>query len=252
MLPKQYTLFANSSLYGTPAVRALWYEFPNEPELFGVDRQYLVGRDILVTPVLTPNVSSVDGKNLVLAQTFDHHVSLTNICTGIFPGEGRIIWRDFWTHNVIDTTPGANTTLPAPLGSIPVHIRDGSALLLHSKPGYTITETRAGPYSLLVAQATDGYAFGDAYIDDGETAPPTPSRRLKFHSSRGVIKITSEGNFHVVQKLDTISVLGAGQPKEVVVQGKVVKTFSYAAAQQKLVITGLNVDLNREITVTWL
>ena len=43
-------------------MRALWFEFPDEPELFGVDGQFLVGRDILVTPVLTPNVSTVDGK----------------------------------------------------------------------------------------------------------------------------------------------------------------------------------------------
>lgn len=42
-------------------MRALFWEFPNEPELFAIDRQFLVGRDILVTPVLTPNVSSVDG-----------------------------------------------------------------------------------------------------------------------------------------------------------------------------------------------
>jgi alpha-glucosidase len=42
-------------------VRALFWEFPDEPELFAVDRQFLIGRNILVTPVLTPNVSSVDG-----------------------------------------------------------------------------------------------------------------------------------------------------------------------------------------------
>ena len=177
---------------------------------------------------------------------------LTASPSGVFPGEGRIIWRDFWTHNVIDTNPGANTTLPAPLGYIPVHIRDGSALLLHSQPAYTITETRAGPYSLLVSQAADGYAFGDAYIDDGESIPPTPSRRLKFYSSRGTIKITSEGDYDITQKLDTISVLGAGQPKTVVVQGKTITNYSYAAAQEKLVIEGLSVDLNSEVTVTWL
>ncbi|KAJ7439652.1 glycoside hydrolase family 31 protein [Mycena latifolia] len=55
-----YTLFANASTNGTPPVRALFWEFPNEAELFGVDRQFLVGRDILVTPVLTSNASTVD------------------------------------------------------------------------------------------------------------------------------------------------------------------------------------------------
>lgn len=57
----QYTLFANSSQYGTPPVRALFFEFPDEPELFTIDSQFLVGRDILVTPVLEPNVSTVNG-----------------------------------------------------------------------------------------------------------------------------------------------------------------------------------------------
>lgn len=50
-------------MHGTPPVRALFWEFPDEPNLFGIDRQFLVGRDILVTPVLTPNVSTVDGKS---------------------------------------------------------------------------------------------------------------------------------------------------------------------------------------------
>jgi alpha-glucosidase len=36
-------------------------EFPDEPELFAVDDQFMVGRDILVSPVLEPNVTSVDG-----------------------------------------------------------------------------------------------------------------------------------------------------------------------------------------------
>lgn len=48
-------------MYGTPPIRALFYEFPEESELFGVDGQFLVGRDILVTPVLEPNMSLVTG-----------------------------------------------------------------------------------------------------------------------------------------------------------------------------------------------
>lgn len=59
----QYTLFANASRFGTPPVRALFYEFPDEPQLFAIDTQYLVGADILVTPVLAPNVTTVKGMN---------------------------------------------------------------------------------------------------------------------------------------------------------------------------------------------
>ena len=46
-------------------MRALFYEFPNESELFNISSQFLVGGDILVTPVLDPNVTSVSGKSAV-------------------------------------------------------------------------------------------------------------------------------------------------------------------------------------------
>src|SRR5947209_19527364 len=64
LLARKYTLFANASMSGLPPVRALFYEFPDEPELFTVDRQWLVGSDILVTPVLTPGAATVDGNAL--------------------------------------------------------------------------------------------------------------------------------------------------------------------------------------------
>ena len=173
MFASQYTLFANASTYGSPTVRALWFEFPEEPELFGIDRQYLVGRDILVTPVLDPNVTTV---------------------AGVFPGRGNTIWRDWYTHKAVNvsSTPGATVTLDAPLGHINVHIRDGSAILLHAKPGYTTTETREGPYELLVSLDKQGRAFGTAYVDDGESVPPTPHTNLKFWAEGGVLFIEAD------------------------------------------------------------
>lgn len=73
----QYTLFANSSIRGTPPVRALFFEFPNERELFNVSTQFLVGRDILVTPVLAPNVTTVDGACKEPVYRASHGSSLT-------------------------------------------------------------------------------------------------------------------------------------------------------------------------------
>ncbi|KAI0089781.1 glycosyl hydrolases family 31-domain-containing protein [Irpex rosettiformis] len=238
LLPYWYTLFANASQSGAPPVRALFYEFPDEPELFAVDRQYLVGRDILVTPVLTPNASTVDGQYICSIDC-------------IFPGRGSVIWRDWYTHDVVNATSGANTTLSAPLGHINVHIRDGAALLLHSQPAYTTFETRSGPYALLVSLAGDGAAFGTAYIDDGETVPPTPSRTVQFQASKGTLKVSTQGSFHVPQKLEVVTILGTSKPSKVVVGGKSVKTFEYLSKQEKLIVSGLNVDLNGPVTVTW-
>ncbi|KAI0329976.1 hypothetical protein GY45DRAFT_1324212 [Cubamyces sp. BRFM 1775] len=232
MLPYWYTLFANASMYGSPPVRALFYEFPDEPELFGVDTQYLIGRDILITPVLTPNASAVDG---------------------IFPGRGRTIWRDWYTHSVVNATAGAKTTLDAPLGHINVHIRDGSALLLHAQPGYTTTETRTSPYSLLVSQAAGGYAFGTTYIDDGETVPPTPHMTLTFKACKGALAIAAAGDYEMGQRLETITMLGVGNkpPREVRLNGIKVDNWEFDEGVERLVVKQLGIDLNMGSTLTW-
>ncbi|KAJ7435017.1 glycosyl hydrolases family 31-domain-containing protein [Mycena galericulata] len=231
LLPYWYSLFANASLSGTPPVRALFWEFPDEPELYAVDRQFLVGSDILVTPVLTPNVSSVDG---------------------IFPGRGKTIWRDWYTHAVLNASIGTNTTLAAPLGHINVHVRDGAALLLHHAPAYTTEETRNGPFALLVTQSAAGHAFGSAYLDDGVSDPPGPSTTVTVQAGAGRLAISSRGKFTVAQKLVQVTVLGVQtKPAAVEVGGAKVKSFTYASALQELVLTGLAVDLNKDTTISW-
>ncbi|KAL0959205.1 hypothetical protein HGRIS_014485 [Hohenbuehelia grisea] len=228
LLPYWYTLFANSSTRGTSPVRALFFEFPDEPDLFAVDKQFLVGRDILVTPVLTPNATTVDA---------------------IFPGRGSVVWRDWYTHDVVNAS---STTLPAPLGHINVHVRDGSAILMHAKPAYTIDETRAGPYSLLVSLSRSGHAFGTAYVDDGVSLPPTPNRSLSFTAANGRLRIQSSGRFSVKQRLVEITVLGVStRPKQVTAQGLRTRSWSYIPGQEKLVITESNIDLNRDVSVQW-
>ncbi|KAF8815919.1 hypothetical protein BYT27DRAFT_7186387 [Phlegmacium glaucopus] len=237
LLPYWYTLFANASMFGTPPVRALFYEFPNEPELFGVDEQFLIGSDVLVTPVLEPNVSYV---------------------TGILPGSGTVIWRDWYTHDIVENTPGEPVTFAAPLSHINVHIRDGSIILLHAKPGYTIEETRQGPYSLLVSQSSQGLAFGTAYIDDGISNPPGPNRILKFFSTpkQVVVVISVEGevggDFKIEQKLTDITVLGVdSKPTSVLLNGRKVGNWKYAQQQGRLVALEIDADLNVPLSLEW-
>ncbi|OAX37415.1 hypothetical protein K503DRAFT_783640 [Rhizopogon vinicolor AM-OR11-026] len=67
---------------------------------------------ISLTPVLTPGATTVDV---------------------VFPGRGSVIWREWYTHAVVNAISRGNTTLDAPISYINVHIRDSSALLLPSK-----------------------------------------------------------------------------------------------------------------------
>jgi len=224
-------LFANSSTQGTPPVRALFFEFPDEPQLFAVDKQFLIGSDILVTPVVEPSVESV---------------------SGVFPGKGSVLWRDWYTHDVVNASADGMTTLSAPISHINVHIRDHSAILLHSQPAYTVEETRQGPYSLLVSQDAQGEAFGTAYLDDGESLPLLPSRTLTFNSEKSVVRVSGNGDYHVEQLLQDITVLGVdSEPQSVLFNGADVSDWEYLAPQKKLVARDLSGDLNGELSLEW-
>ncbi|KAK7442993.1 hypothetical protein VKT23_015940 [Stygiomarasmius scandens] len=232
LLPYWYTLFANASIHGTPPVRALFFEFPDESELFSVDTQFLIGRDILVTPVLFPNVSTVDA---------------------ILPGRGEVVWRDFYTHEIVSPTTGSSITLPAPLGHINVHIRDGSVLLLHAEPAYTIEETRQGPFSLLSSLATNGQAFGSAFIDDGVSDPPGDNTTITFSINNNTLHINPVGSFRVSQMLQDINVLGvANAPEHVLLQGQTPLNWVYLGNLRRLSITNITLDLNEPQVIQWI
>ncbi|PFH47654.1 glycoside hydrolase family 31 protein [Amanita thiersii Skay4041] len=161
--------FANASRFGTPPVRALFFEFPDETEIYEI------------------------AKN-------------------------------------------GTTILSAPLGHINIHVLDGAAILLYASPAYTITETRHGPFSLLVSQTTSGHAFGTAYLDDGESNPPGPSKKLTITSVSCQVRISGQGSFRIDQKLDEITVLGVfTKPSLVSLNGDAVKDIEYQAQQAKLV-----------------
>ncbi|KAF9526788.1 glycosyl hydrolases family 31-domain-containing protein [Crepidotus variabilis] len=230
LLPYWYTLFALSSTSGTPPVRALFFEFPDEPELFDVDSQFLVGSDILVTPVLYPNSTTVQG---------------------YFPGHGNVTWRDWYTHEAAKPTSGQKLELQAPLSHINVDVRDGSAILLHAEPAYTIEETRQGPYSLLVSLDFAGKAQGNAYIDDGISNPPGPSRTLTFTASQNQLVINGNGSFSIQQRLQDIFILGVTQVASNFKLNGQAHNATYDATVQKLSFSNVNVDLNGDLTMTW-
>ena len=47
-----YTMFYQASSEGKPLVRAMWFEFPHDESLIGLDTQFMFGENILVCPKL--------------------------------------------------------------------------------------------------------------------------------------------------------------------------------------------------------
>jgi alpha-glucosidase len=93
---------AEAAQRGYPVARHPFLHYPDDPNTHDLRYQYLLGRDLMVAPVVDPGTDSVEV---------------------YFPeGDG---WTDLWTGAEVGS-PGAWTTCPAPLGKPAVFLRKGA------------------------------------------------------------------------------------------------------------------------------
>lgn len=221
ILPYFYTLFHEAHSTGSTVMRALAWEFPNDPSLAAVDTQFLLGPSIMVVPVLAPQVTSVKG---------------------VFPGlKNGEVWYDWYTQAAVEAEPGVNTTIPAPLGHIPVFVRGGSVLPMQ-EPKLTTKESRESPWSLLVALSGNGTASGSVHLDDGESNVPDQSLDVSFHVEASSLSAKADGSWEESNPLDKVTILGVSEkPSSVNFNGKHVPASSvqYNATSHVLAVGDL-------------
>lgn len=221
ILPYIYTLFQQAHTTGSTVMRALAWEFPNDPTLAAVDTQFLLGPSIMVIPVLAPQVATVNG---------------------VFPGvkQGEV-WYDWYTQQVVTAEPGQNKTLSAPLGHIPVFVRGGSVLPMQ-EPALTTRDARASPWALLTALNGTNAASGQLYLDDGESQVPNATMNVIFEAAQSSLRAMATGNWIEANPLANVTVLGVSQkPKAVTFNDHPVPSsdVNYDAMSNVLSVTGL-------------
>lgn len=225
ILPYIYTLFHLAHTTGSTVMRALAWEFPHDPSLAAVDTQFLLGPSIMVIPVLAPEANSVDG---------------------VFPGVARgQVWYDWYTQEAVpNQQPGANTTIPAPLGHIPVYVRGGSILPMQ-EPAMTTRDARNTPWALLTALSANGTAEGQLYMDDGESLHPSATLEVDFVAEARKLTATPCGSWEERNPLANVTVLGvsleACAATQVTFNGQHVPAsdVAYNATSKVLFVTGL-------------
>lgn len=105
LMPYIYTLAAESHASGTPMMRSLALEYPDDPYAYSAEAnsEFLLGEDFLVAPVFTDS----------------------DVRNGIYLPEGQ--WVDYWTGDLYD---GGRIVdgYTAPLETLPVFVRAGAVV----------------------------------------------------------------------------------------------------------------------------
>ncbi len=139
-LPYLYQAFLEASRSGTPVMRPLFMEFPDDEETYGLSDQFLFGKDVLVAPILRPSVRH----------------------RAVYLPQGS--WYDYWTDDQYEG--GRHYVVEAPLNRLPLFIRSGAII-----PQIPVSERASSPADKLIITLYPAEDRTEAmlYEDDGST-----------------------------------------------------------------------------------
>uniref|UniRef100_A0A8B9F2N4 Neutral alpha-glucosidase C n=1 Tax=Amazona collaria TaxID=241587 RepID=A0A8B9F2N4_9PSIT len=178
LLPYLYTLFYRAHTAAEPVMRPLWIEFPGNIETFGVENEYMLGK-----------------------QVSSHSLESDYPCSKLKFCDQRI-----------------RTILPwLCFSQIPVFQRGGTVIPLKTTAGKSTEWMIDTSYELHVALDTEACAIGELYIDDGHSFQYLHKkqflyRKFTFHNNILSSSCRDEsGQYQTTCVVERVIVLGFGQ-----------------------------------------
>jgi alpha-glucosidase len=209
LLPHLYNVMREASETGAPAFRPLLFEFPADEVSWRRDDEFLLGRDLLVAPVLREAVR-------------EREVYLP-------PGE----WFDFWTGRPYAGAKAHH--VPVTLESVPVFVRGGG--FVFRQPVIQHTGEMAGqPLRVTVFPAARSEAA--FYEDDGETLDHQRGvfarRRFSQERSAGRVAVEAsavEGSYRPAARDLVLEIRYDGTPRRVLLDGTPLPASGWTAGE---------------------
>ncbi|XP_072048876.1 sucrase-isomaltase, intestinal-like [Amphiura filiformis] len=239
LLPFLYTLMYEATVKGSTVVRPLMHEFNTDAVTYDIDRQFLWGPSLLITPVLEEGATSVEG---------------------YFP-DAR--WYDYYTGEELESVyRGTTKVLSAPMDYINLHVR-GGFIIPTQMPARTTVLSRQLPMGVLVALG-DGPnypAMGNLFWDDGESRDTEKTGaylliEMSCMNSQLTLTPVNDG-YRDADSLffEHIRVFGQmSTPTRVLVNAKEIfaPDYQYDANINELFVRNQNLPITQSHTIKWL
>jgi alpha-glucosidase len=223
-LPYLYTLFYNHEKTGEPVMRPLWYEFPNDKGTYLINDEYMVGKDILVAPVVREGMRT----------------------RGIYLPIGAE-WIDWWTGEKYES--GKTHYLKVPIDRLPIFVRVGAMVptqptIQHTGEMSKVNLTLNVVYGMASEKVEETLIFQDS--GDGYGYLKSDRREIKISHKKGALKLNYVGTYKG-QNLEAIEIIGIDKmPADVKIDGVSTKLLKFDEAKKRLRIS-LGVSEPKEV-----
>jgi alpha-D-xyloside xylohydrolase len=191
LFPYFYTYAHQAATTGLPIMRHLLLEWPDDPEAWNAEHQYLLGEKILVAPVIAEGART----------------------RSLYLPKGS--WVDYWTGEIVEG--GRHVEVSAPLEHIPILVRAGSVIPLIDPETETLAQDlAAGKYHTLGDSLTwrvfpaSGAAHDSCSLYDGTT--------VTVEQEASGIQVRAEGS-SVTRQYEVVLPDGKA-PREVTLSGQ--------------------------------
>lgn len=145
LMPYLYTLFRKANETGLPVMRALIMEYPDDRNVYNCCDQFLVGKSLLVAPILRPGTE----------------------CRAVYLPEGE--WIDYWTGERHEG--GRHILAHAPLDVLPLYVQAGAVIPELEDEEWKPSFQERSNITLTVygGQVRSDRSYGEWYEDDTRT-----------------------------------------------------------------------------------
>ncbi len=173
LIPYIYTQFRESTINGSPLMRPLFFEFPDDPNCYDSrweNTEFLFGSSLLIAPILR------DGQRE----------------RELYLPKGH--WFEF--ESMVKYDGGQVINISAPLDYIPIFVKSGSIISLRKEVKSNTVENTNVPFEFKVIGGRD--SLGLLYIDDYLST--------KYESGEfGLYQINHEGELKLIEGKEMIS-----------------------------------------------
>ncbi|RPF54298.1 glycoside hydrolase family 31 protein [Aquisalibacillus elongatus] len=139
-LPHLYKLFKEASETGVPMMRPLFLEYPDDEETYQLSDQFLIGRNVLIAPVIRPGVK--------------HRL--------VYLPEG--VWYNYWSGEKYEGNQ--RIIVQAEIDTLPIFVKQGAMIPEANVKPSTAYDVDEMTLHIYPDDETSSY---ELYDDDGET-----------------------------------------------------------------------------------